>query len=131
MNQAGVTLMTGTDLGVQKWVSPGSSLHDELAIFVEAGLTPMLALQAATRNPARFLGVNAGTVEPGKLANLVLLDANPLENIRNTTRIRAVILNGKYFDRAQLDRLLKTHGRWPAKGILSMNGAPRVGVTSA
>lgn len=131
MNQAGVTLMTGTDLGVQKWVSPGSSLHDELAIFVEAGLTPMLALQAATRNPARFLGVNAGTVEPGKLANLVLLDANPLENIRNTTRIRAVILNGKYFDRAQLDRLLKTNGRWPAKGILSMNGAPRVGVTSA
>ena len=73
----------------------------------------MQALQAATRNPARFLGVSAGTVEPGKLANLVLLDANPLENIRNTTRIRSVILNGKYFDRAQLDRLLKNHRAFP------------------
>jgi hypothetical protein len=108
MNQAGVKLMTGTDLGVQKWLSPGLGLHDEIEIFVQAGLTPMQALQAATRNPARFLGVNGGTVEPGKLANLVVLDANPLENIRNTRRIMAVILNGKYFDRAQLDRLLKT-----------------------
>ena len=107
MNQAGVKLMTGTDLGIQRWFAPGSSLHDEIEIFVQAGLTPMQALQAATRNPSRFLGVNAGTVEPGKLANLVILDANPLENIRNTRRILAVILNGKYFDRAQLDRLLK------------------------
>jgi imidazolonepropionase-like amidohydrolase len=105
--------MTGTDLGPQKWLSPGSSLHDELAIFVQAGLTPMQALQTATLNPARFLGVNAGTVEPGKLANLVLLDANPLENIHNTTRIRAVIVNGNYFDRAQLDRLLRNNSAGP------------------
>jgi len=106
MNRTGVNLMTGTDLGV-KWISPGQSLHEEIAYLADAGLTPMQALQAATRNPARFLGVNAGTVEPGKLANLVLLDANPLEDIRNTTRIRGVVLDGKYYDRARLDTLLK------------------------
>jgi imidazolonepropionase-like amidohydrolase len=106
MNQAGVILMTGTDLG-SKWISPGSSLHDELAIFVEAGLTPMQALQAATRNPARFLHVDAGTLEPGKTANLVLLDANPLDDIRNTTRIRAVIINGRFLDKPQLQQLLE------------------------
>lgn len=91
MHRAGVNLMAGTDLGV-KWVAPGVSLHDEMALLVDAGLTPMEALQTATVNPARFLGVSAGTVEPGKIASLVLLDANPLENIRNTTRIHAVIL---------------------------------------
>jgi imidazolonepropionase-like amidohydrolase len=107
MERAGVTLMTGTDLGIQRWFAPGSSLHDELAIFVQAGLTPMQALQAATLNPARFLGVDAGTIEPGKLADLVLLDANPLDDIRNSRRIRAVIINARYFDRAQLDELLR------------------------
>jgi imidazolonepropionase-like amidohydrolase len=114
MNRAGVNLMTGTDLGV-KWVSPGVSLHEEIALLVQGGLTPMQALQAATRNPARFLRVNAGTVEPGKLANLVLLDANPLNNIRNIACIRAVVLNGKYFDRVQLDKFLearKAAGQW-------------------
>jgi len=68
----------------------------------------MQALQAATRNPAHFLGVNAGTVEPGKFANLILLDSNPLQDIRNTTRIQGVILNGKYFDREGLDKLLNS-----------------------
>ena len=106
MNRAGVNLMAGTDLGV-KWISAGQSLHEEIGYLVDAGLTPMQALQAATRNPARFLGVNAGTVEPGKLANLVLLDANPLKDIRNTKRIHGVVLDGKYLDRAQLDTLLK------------------------
>jgi imidazolonepropionase-like amidohydrolase len=104
MNEKGVTLMTGTDLG-SKWISPGSSLHDELAIFVEAGLTPMQALQAGTRNPARFLHIDAGTLEPGRAANLVLLDANPLDDIRNTARIRAVVLNGRFLDKPQLQRL--------------------------
>jgi len=106
MNRAGVNLLAGTDLGV-KWIAPGRSLHEELALLVHAGLTPMQSLQAATRNPAHFLGANAGTVEPGKLANLILLDSNPLKDIRNTTRIEGVILKGKYFDREQLDKLLK------------------------
>jgi Imidazolonepropionase and related amidohydrolases len=105
MNRAGVNLLAGTDLGV-KWISPGLSLHEELELLVAAGLTPMQALQTATRNPARFLGVNAGTVQPGKTANLILLDANPLEDIRNTTRIHAVIRKGQYLDRAHLDKLL-------------------------
>jgi imidazolonepropionase-like amidohydrolase len=107
MNKAGVMLMTGTDLGL-KWISPGSSLHDELALLVGAGLTPMQALQAATRNPARLLKVNAGTVEAGQIASLVLLDANPLEDIRHSRRIRAVVVEGKLFDRAHLDALLVT-----------------------
>jgi imidazolonepropionase-like amidohydrolase len=104
MQQAGVTLLTGTDLG-SKGISAGASLHDELAIFVEAGLTPMQALQAATRNPARFLHSDAGTIEPGKLANLVVLDASPLEDIHNTRRMHAVILNGRVFDKSQLQVL--------------------------
>jgi hypothetical protein len=105
MNRAGVVLLAGTDLGV-KWISPGSSLHDELALLVQAGLTPMEALQAATRNPARFLHTEGGTVEPGKSANLVLLNANPLEDIRNIRGIYAVVLEGRFFNRSQLDALL-------------------------
>jgi imidazolonepropionase-like amidohydrolase len=71
-------------------------------------LSPTEALQAATLNPAKFLGVedSLGTVEMGKIADLVLLDENPLEDIRNTQKIRAVILNGKYLDRTALDKLL-------------------------
>jgi imidazolonepropionase-like amidohydrolase len=105
-NVAGVNLMTGTDLSSYfKWISPGSSLHDELAIFVESGLTAMQALQAATRNSARFLGVEAGTIEAGKIASLVLLDANPLDDIRNTRAISSVVLNGKFLDKKQLQVL--------------------------
>jgi imidazolonepropionase-like amidohydrolase len=104
MNQAGVTLLAGSDLG-SKWISPGSSLHDELALLVEAGLTPMQALQAATHNPARFMKVDAGTVEAGKIADLLLLDANPIEDIRNTRRIHAVMLRGKLFERSALQSL--------------------------
>jgi imidazolonepropionase-like amidohydrolase len=114
MNRAGVVLLAGTDLGV-KWISPGSSLHDELALLVEAGLTPMEALQAATRNPARFFHIKEGTIEVGQSANLVLLNANPLDSIRNTQRIYAVILEGRFFDRSQLDALLSLP-RAPGKG---------------
>ena len=119
MNRSGVTLMTGTDLGV-KWISPGASLHDELALLVDAGLTPMQALQAATRNPARFLRLETGTIEAGKSADLVLLDGNPLDDIRNTRRIHGVVLEGKLFDRSELDALLD-----PPRVTEKKQGAPR------
>jgi hypothetical protein len=107
MRRAGVEFMAGTDVG-GAYTYYGFSLHDELALFVEAGFTPAEALQAATRNPARFLGQSnsQGTVERGKFANLVLLEADPLENIRNTRRISAVVLNGKYLPKEALQKML-------------------------
>jgi imidazolonepropionase-like amidohydrolase len=107
MGQSGVPMMAGTDVG-NAFVYPGFSLHDELALFVEAGLTPREALKTATYNPAKFLGIldRFGTVEKGKVADLILLDANPLEDIHNTQKIRAVLLNGRYLNRATLDALL-------------------------
>jgi cytosine/adenosine deaminase-related metal-dependent hydrolase len=107
LNRAGVPFLAGTDLG-GPYLYPGFSLHDELELLVEAGLSPLEALRAATLNPARYLEAtdSLGTVAPGKLADLVLLSANPLEDIRNTRRIAAVVLNGRYLDRAVLDRWL-------------------------
>jgi imidazolonepropionase-like amidohydrolase len=105
-----VPFMAGTDTAPGVYIVPGFSLHDELANFVEAGLTPMEALQTATSNPARFLGMEAsfGSVEPGKIADLVLLSANPLEDIGNTRKISVVVANGRLFDRAALDQALKS-----------------------
>jgi hypothetical protein len=107
MHRAGIPFLTGTDLSIP-YVFAGFSVHDELAMLVETGFTPMQALQAATRNPAIFLGElgSHGTVERGRLANLVLLEANPLENIRNTQRISAGVLKGKYFSKQELQRML-------------------------
>ena len=107
MNEAGIPFMAGTDLGTA-YTYPGFSLHDELALLVEAGLTPMQALQTATRNPAHFLGLqdSLGTVEEGRTADLIILDANPLEDIRNTQKIAAVIINGRFLNRGELDKLL-------------------------
>lgn len=87
---------------------PGFSVHDELGLFVQAGLTPLQALQTATINPARFLGLeeSLGTIQPAKRADLVLLDANPLSDIHNTTKIHAVILRGRLLNRADLDEML-------------------------
>jgi hypothetical protein len=109
MFRAGVPFMAGTDTAAGIHIFPGFSLHQELALFVEAGLTPMQALQTATLNPAKFLGTTAdmGTVEEGKIADLVLLDANPLEDINNTRKIQAVVLAGRYFSRIQLDEMLR------------------------
>ncbi len=107
MHKAGVSFMTGTDVP-GAYTYPGFSLHDELALFVQNGFTPMEALQAATINPAKFLNLekSLGTIEQGKLADLILLDANPLNDINNTKKIHAVVLNGRLLDRKTLDKML-------------------------
>jgi imidazolonepropionase-like amidohydrolase len=107
LNEAGVLLLAATDVGVPLQV-PGISLHVELERLVEAGLSPLEALQTATLNPAHVLEMtdSLGSIEPGKLADLVLLDANPLEDIRNTQKIRAVVGDGRLYRRTDLDQLL-------------------------
>ncbi|HEV3374185.1 MAG TPA: amidohydrolase family protein [Candidatus Acidoferrum sp.] len=107
MHKAGVALLVGSD-SLDPFVFPGESLHQELAELVRAGFTPGDALRAATRGAAEFLGREAelGAIEAGKTADLVLLEANPLENIGNARKISAVIRGGKYIDRAALDSLL-------------------------
>jgi imidazolonepropionase-like amidohydrolase len=103
MQRAGVKMLVGTDNSFF-----GSGVHDELEQLVKAGLTPMEALQTATRNAAEYLNKlgSMGTVEKGKLADLVLLDANPLESIENARKISAVVINGRLLDRKALDLLL-------------------------
>lgn len=107
LHRAGVPLLAGTDAPIP-YVIPGFSLHEELAAMVGAGLTPLEALRTATLNPAKFLNAtdSLGTVAPGKLADLVLLDGDPLRDIRNTARIAAVVTNGRYLDRASLEALI-------------------------
>jgi hypothetical protein len=109
MFRAGVPMMAGTDT-MNPYCFPGFSLHDELALMVESGLTPLAALQAATINPAKFMERSSelGTIEAGKIANLVLLRADPLADIHNTTQIQGVWLQGKYFDEAALAQMLET-----------------------
>ena len=107
MNRAGVPILAGTDTAAGVRVYPGFSLHEELELLVQAGLTPMEALQAATRNAGKYLKLgDTGTIEKGKRADLVLLDFNPLTDIRNTRKIQSVVLAGRYFSRADLDHLL-------------------------
>lgn len=103
MHAAGVPLLAGTDADTF-----GFALHRELAALVEAGLTPAEALQTAMTNPARFAGLDneVGRIAAGYSADLILLDANPLQDIRNTNRINAVVRCGKLFDRAALDDML-------------------------
>jgi hypothetical protein len=102
-----VELLAGTDTG-DPYTIPGATLHDELEQLVAAGLSPHQALAAATIAPARFLGWDEamGTIETGKLADLVLLDADPLIDIRNTRKIAAVFARGKYHSRRDLDAIL-------------------------
>ena len=103
----GVHLLAGTDITIP-YTYPGFSLHDELKLFVEAGLTPMQALETATTNPALFLGLSTtwGRVERGYTANLVLLNADPLADISNISRIDSVVVSGQWLNRSQLDQLL-------------------------
>jgi hypothetical protein len=104
----GVRFLTGTD-STLPFVYPGFSVHEEMSLFVKAGLTPLQALQAATINPAILLGLDqsAGAVDTGKSADLVLLDANPLIDIKNTTSIFAVVVHGKLLKRTDLDEMLR------------------------
>ena len=96
---AGVPIVAGTDEGI-----PGHSVHREIELYVEAGLTPMQALQAATIVPARAMRLDAelGTIERGKRADLVVLDANPLEAVRNIRSVRWTISDGRIYDAAAL-----------------------------
>jgi hypothetical protein len=108
MHTAGVRMLVGTDLGAL-WVFPGSSVHDELGMLVhELGFTAKLALESATREAAAFAGErgNAGTIEPGKRADCVLLRADPLAAIENTKKIDAVVVRGRLLERSDLDTLL-------------------------
>ena len=108
MHRAGIPFLAGTDTPPGVYIFPGFSLHEELQRFVAAGFTPMDALRTATLNPAKFLGMenDVGTIEKGKLADMVLLDANPLDDIRNTQKIAGVVANGHYFSPAELDKML-------------------------
>ncbi|MGH7603688.1 MAG: amidohydrolase family protein [Gemmatimonadaceae bacterium] len=107
LDKAGVGLLAGTD-APRAFLYPGFSLHEELSLLVRSGLTPAEALRTATYNPAAYLGSldSLGTVEQGKIADLVLLDANPLVDIHNTRRISTVVANGRVFDAAARASLL-------------------------
>jgi imidazolonepropionase-like amidohydrolase len=104
----GVSFLGGTNAGGPPFVIAGFDLHNELAAMVDAGFTPLEALQSVTRDAAQFLGLadEFGAVANGKAADFILLDANPLDDIHNTQKIRAVVVQGKYLDRAALDALL-------------------------
>ncbi len=108
-HQAGVPMLVGTDL-VVILTYPGSSVHEEMGLMKqEIGMSSAEVLQAATINPARFfkLEQSLGSIERGKTADLVLLDADPLSDIRNTQKIQAVVLGGKLYERKQLDKILQ------------------------
>ena len=108
MQRRGVQILAGTDAGGIRDLTPGFSLHDELQLLVQAGLTPLEALRTATVNPAKFLNMQdrLGAIKPGQLADLVLLDGDPLEKIGNTQKINAVVVNGRLLDRKALDAML-------------------------
>ena len=110
MHAARVPMLAGSD-ALDTFNYPGSALHEELKLLVRAGFSPMEALRAATINAARFFGRDKpggfGAIEPGWLADIIVLDADPLADIANTQRISALVVNGRIFDRAQLDRLLE------------------------
>jgi imidazolonepropionase-like amidohydrolase len=107
MRRCNVDILAGTDTG-DPYVIPGAALHDELSLLVVAGFSSGEALRTATLNPARYFNLEAvyGTIGRGKSADLVILDADPLADIRNTRRIRAVIVRGKLLDRKRLDTML-------------------------
>jgi imidazolonepropionase-like amidohydrolase len=104
---AGVPMVIGTDMNLSGIVA-GFSTHDEMELLAQAGLEPQEVLAAATRLPATWLGIDSliGTVEPGKFADLILLDANPLEDVKNCRKISGVFVNGKWLDKRTIDAML-------------------------
>ena len=108
MNEKGVKFIAGTDFP-NPYVFPGFSLHDELSLMVKGGMPTLDVLRSATINPAIFMNKKAdlGSIEVGKLASLVLLNKNPLENIENTKSIDTVIVRGKVYNRKALDLMLE------------------------
>jgi imidazolonepropionase-like amidohydrolase len=112
MNRAGVAMLAGTDSACEGGL-PGYSLHSELELLVEAGLSPLEALQSATLAPARYFEStdSMGVIAPGAVADLVLLNRNPLEEITSTRGIHAVVLRGRLLTRADLDELLPEQGK--------------------
>jgi amidohydrolase family protein len=109
MYRAGVGILAGSD-SANPYIYPGLSLHEELQLFVTAGLTPLEALRTATIDPARFLKRedSLGSIDVGKSADLVLLDANPITDIRNTQRIAGIVVNGRYLSKSDLRRQLES-----------------------
>lgn len=109
LQKAGIKLMAGTDAGyLNSFDFPGIGLHQELALMVKFGLTPLQALQASVINSPVFLHkTNYGAIAPGKKADILLLDANPVADIHNTQKIYALVVKGKLLDRAALDQLLQ------------------------
>jgi imidazolonepropionase-like amidohydrolase len=107
--EAGIPILAGTDAGyLNSFNYPGEGLHEELERYVEAGLTPQQALVTATITGPAFLGHSDryGALAGGKTADILILDSNPLEDIKATRAVRGVVLHGKWIDRAALDGLL-------------------------
>lgn len=118
LKDAGVGLLAGTDASSETYVFAGAGVHDEMRLMVDAGLTPLEALQTATINPLLYRGreTDAPVISKGEAADLVLLDADPLADIANTTKIGGVFAHRDYFDRAELDALLEKAKTEAAKG---------------
>jgi adenine deaminase len=109
MREEGVRFLAGTDVAVAL-IYPGFSMHQELEIYTrQLGFSPLEALRVATHNPAEFYGIESkqGAIAAGQAADLLLLDQNPLEDIRNTRKLRAVVARGRLLDRARLDKMLR------------------------
>ena len=109
LHKSGVPFLAGTDTPPGVYIFPGFSLHEEMQRFVAAGFTPLEALQTATLHPAHFFAMQdqLGAIEKGKVADLVFLDANPLDDIRNTQKISGVVLNGRFLSRSDLQKILQ------------------------